>query len=159
MDEPVNLIDSETREVMPPILLARLYSQPPLGVRTGSILVFSHAQELVQLRRSPAIRKYLDQILSSHIVPLPPGIDRRFMEMIWRRHIHLERKNEKGPPVPAGLRHHGRAPHSTQLLLSRGEPRPNLEVIEEYRRLEQTLDIFYYPPAQNSPSAAGSHRS
>jgi hypothetical protein len=139
----IELIEQGLQGKIPDRTKAILLKQPSIRVAQGIMLEFSDPADLQQLRRQPALRKYIDEFLSSQRVLVSSQNAKALFQMLKRRGVYLN-GNEEQPKV---VRKRTHFPQKV-LLQPTGKNVPKLEVIEKYKQWQQALDVLYRVPGQ-----------
>ena len=139
----IELIEKGLQGKIPDRTKAVLLKQPSIRVAQGIMLEFSDPADLQQLRRQPALRKYIDEFLSSQRVLVSSQNAKALFQMLKRRGVYVN-SNEEPPDV---VRKRTHFPQKA-LLQPVGKNVPKLEVIERYKHWQQALDVMYRVPGQ-----------
>ncbi len=137
----IELLEKGLQAQIPDRTKAVLLKQPTVRVAQGIVLEFSNPADLQQLRRQPALRKYIEEFLSSQRVLVSNQNTKALFQMLKRRGVYLN-KNEEQPEV---VRKRTHFPQKV-LLQPVGKSVPKLEVIEKYKQWQQALDVLYRAP-------------
>jgi hypothetical protein len=120
---------------------ARLLDQPSLRVIEGIVLEFSHAADLGELRRQPAMRSHFEHVLSPRHVFVSRKKSASLIRLLRRRGVHLA-MHEESPARSMKRTHFPQKP----VIQPVGKNVSRLEVLETYLRWQQALDILYRAP-------------
>ena len=151
----IELIEKGLQAQIPGHTKAILLKQPSIRVAQGIMLEFSDPADLQQLRRQPALRKYIDEFLSSQRVLVSSQNTKALFQMLKRRGVYVNSNEEQPHPsttLTSSRGSFGRAnrkrTHFPQKVLLQpvGKNVPKLEVIEKYKRWQQALDVRYRAP-------------
>ena len=137
----IELLEKGLQAQIPDRTKAVLLKQPTIRVAQGIVLEFSNPADLQQLRRQPALRKYIDEFLSSQRVLVSSQNTKALFQMLKRRGVYLN-QNEEQPEV---VRKRTHFPQKV-LLQPVGKSVPKLEIIEKYKQWQQALDVLYRVP-------------
>jgi len=137
----IELIEKGLQAQIPGNTKAILLKQPSIRIAQGVMLEFSNPADLQQLRRQPALRKYIDEFLSSQRVLVSSQNVKALFQMLKRRGVYLN-SNEEQPKVTKKRTHF---PQKV-LLQPVGKSVPKLEIIEKYKQWQQALDVLYRVP-------------
>jgi hypothetical protein len=137
----IELIEKGLQGKIPERTKAILLKQPSIRVAEGIMLEFSDPSDLQQLRRQPALRKYIDEFLSSQRVLVSSRNAKALFQMLKRRGVYVN-SNEEQPQANPKRTHFPRK----VLLQPVGKNVPKLEVIEKYKQWQQALDVLYRAP-------------
>jgi len=137
----IELIEKGLQASIPEHTKAILLKQPSIRMAQGIMLEFSNPSDLQQLRRQPALRKYIDEFLSPQRVLVSSQNAKSLFQMLKRRGVYLHGSEEQPKASP-------KRTHFPQnaMLKPVGKNVPKLEIIEKYRQLQQALDILYSAP-------------
>lgn len=141
----IELIETGLQAQIPDQTKAIILKQPSIRMAEGIVLEFSDPADLQQLRRQPALRKYIDEFLSSQRVLVSSQNAKALFQMLKRRGVHVNGNEEQlmaQQPKPKKRTHF---PQKV-LLQPVGKNVPKLEVIEKYKQWQQALDVLYRAP-------------
>ncbi len=144
VDDPqilIELLEKGLQTSIPERTKAIVMKQPSIRVAEGILLEFSDPSDLQQLRRQPALRKYIDEFLSPQRVLVSSEKANALFQMLKRRGVYVNR-HEDQPKVSPKRTHFPRK----VLLQPVGKNVPKLEIIEKYRLWQQALDVLYRVP-------------
>lgn len=139
----IELIERGLRKPMPEQTKALILKQPSIRIADGIVLEFSSPTDLKQLRRQPAFRKYLDEFLSPQRVLVSKEKVRELIEMLSRRGANVYR-NEEQVQERRKRTHFTSQPNTISSPV--GKDVSKLTIIENYKHLEQALDVLYRAP-------------
>lgn len=139
----IELIERGLQKPMPEQTKALILKQPSIRIADGIVLEFSSPSDLKQLRRQPAFRKYLDEFLSPQCILVSKEKVRTLFEMLSRRGAYVYRNEEQAHEK--GKRTHF-IPQPNNISSPVGKDVSKLTILENYKHLEQALDILYRAP-------------
>ena len=137
----IQILERGLQNPLPGEIKARLLDQPSLRMSEGFILEFSHPEQVRRLRRQPALRPYLEEFLSPRHILVSARNAPVLFKMLKRRGVHLE--NHEEAPQPIKKRTHFPL---NPMLQPVGQTVPKLEILKQYQRWQQALDVFYRAP-------------
>jgi hypothetical protein len=137
----IELIEKGLQASIPGDTKAIILKQPSIRVAQGIMLEFSDPADLQQLRRQPALRKYIDEFLSSQRVLVSSRNAKSLFQMLKRRGVYVNSNEEQ--PLASRKRTHFPQKATPQPI---GKNVSKLEVIEKYKQWQQALDVLYRAP-------------
>ena len=141
----IELLEKGLQAQIPGHTKAILLKQPSIRVAEGIVLEFSNPADLQQLRRQPALRKYIDGFLSSQRVLVSSQNAKALFQMLKRRGVYVNSNEEQLRPSTTLKAKRTHFPQKV-LLQPVGKNVPKLEVIEKYKQWQQALDVLYRAP-------------
>lgn len=141
-DELIELLERGLGRPLPGQIKALVLNQPSIRIADGVVLEFSSPSELRQLRRQPAFRKYIGEFLSPQRILVSREKAKGLFQMLTRRGVYVHWNEEQTD----GSQKRTRFPQKQQVLQPIGKQVPKLEIIEEYKKLGQALEVWYRAP-------------
>ena len=110
-------------------------------------LEFSSSEELKRLRHSPILREHFEQILSPRHVYIETQKAPRLMKLLEQRGMYARHLTEEGETASRQRTYF----HSPVLSIPGKSSTPLPDMLSEYQRLQQALDILYHAPGGLRP--------
>jgi hypothetical protein len=143
----IHILETDLGASIPSGLRSAILGQPVVHVLEGTFLEFSSPDELKRLRRSPILREHFEQILSPRHVYIEAQKAAHLMKLLEQRGLYARNFTEEGSKVQ-GQRTYFRRP---VLSMPGKSSQPLPDLLMEYQRLQQALDILYHAPGSLRP--------
>jgi hypothetical protein len=140
-EQLIMLLEQGLQDKIPGQTRALILNQPSIRISDGIVIEFSSPAELKELRRQPALRKYMEDFLSPQRVLVSKDKAGLLLKMLNRRGMYID----EGPDEKKTRR---KRTHFSQkaILQPVGKTLPKLDLLQKYLSLQQAIDILYRAP-------------
>jgi hypothetical protein len=148
LDQLIGLLERGLGAPLGPDMLTRITGQPSLTAQAGLVLEFSAPEELACLRRSPVMRRHFEHLLSPRHVLVTEEAAPRLLILLERRGVYIRYLQESDHEVALRRTRLWEVRPSSHLrCVVSGDRQPSLlDLLKEYLRLGEALDISYTAP-------------